>query len=472
LRRRRLVLILANTVWLLAVLGLAGWALSSDARRTARVNGLWAEMSSIQDVDAAIADYAAQLARFFLLGRDQQADLRSARLSVERAFVGFAQAARTQVAIAADGDETQDGLRDVENARRMLELYHAIDQAAARAIVLDRDQQAAQAMAVYEGEVNFRLTTEFAALLDDARSGGQARIDAAGRTAAMARQQSLIAWSLVAASGAILLALTALVLWRRPSPAADTLAQAYEARAEELRDSNRRLRETDARRGQFLADVSHELRTPLTILRGEADVALLPKAGPDEQRRSLERIQDQAAELGQLLDDLIAFARFEGEALPLRLASVLLGDLLAAAVDDAEALAEPREVVLELSMPDKGVWVSAEARRLKQALIIGIDNAINHSPPGSTVKASLSASEAGAEIRISDQGSGLSEEDEAHVFDRFYRGSGSTGAGLGIGLAIAKGIVDQHSGTITLTNDDRGGATLTIVLPLHAGPLP
>ncbi|WP_162247292.1 ATP-binding protein [Devosia sp. Root635] len=470
MRRRRLVLILANVVWLLAVLGLAGWTLSNDARRATRMNGLAAEMSSIQDVDAAIANYAAQLARFFLLGRDQQADLRSARLAIERAFVTFAQTARTQVAIAIDADETQDALRDVENARRMLELYHAIDQATARAIVLDRDHQPAQAMTVYEGEVDFRLSTEFAALLDDARTGGQTRIDAAGRTAAVARQQALIAWSLAAASGAILLGLTALMLWRRPSPAADTLAQAYEARAEELRDSNRRLRETDARRGQFLADVSHELRTPLTILRGEADVALLPRAGPEEQRRSLERIQDQAEELGQLLDDLIAFARFEGEALPLHLAPVLLGDLLAAAVDDAEALAEPREVVLDLSMTARGVWVSAEARRLKQALIIGIDNAINHSPPGSTVKASLAATEAGAEIRISDQGSGISAEDEERVFDRFYRGSGSTG--LGIGLAIAKGIVDQHSGTITLTNDDEGGATLTIVLPLHAGPLP
>lgn len=270
---------------------------------------------------------------------------------------------------------------------------------------------------------------------------------------------------------------TALAAWlllsRQVAAGHPKLAADFEVRTEELRDANRKLRETDVRRAQFLADVSHELRTPLTILRGEADVALLPGSKPQEQRRSLERIQDQAAELGQLLDDLIAFARSDGEPQALVLNHILLDDILAAAVDEGENLAEPREMTIALSLRDKGQWVDADMRRLKQALIIGIDNAINHSPPGSGIEVELSRLSDSVRISILDRGPGLSEGDQQRVFDRFYRGAGSSNSfGLGIGLAIARGIVAQHNGTIALTNRADGGAILTIDLPRPGEPRP
>ena len=468
---RRAVLIIANAIVLLALLGLAAWTIMETDRRVSRLERLHGELESIQDLDAASGHYGAQLAQLLWQGREQQADLRAARLDMERAFVRLSQAARERAAAAMSATETQEALKDVEQARRKLDLYHAIDLAASRAIVLERDFRSADALQIYEKEVDFRLATEFTALLDDARAGAAQRLDGAREANTTAHRQLLFAWSAAAALAVATLGFTVALLGRF-NPGNDELAQAFEARAEELRDSNRRLREIDTRRSQFLADVSHELRTPLTILRGEADVALLPNSQANDQRRSLERIQDQAAELAQLLDDLIAFARSEGDQKPLQLAPLLLDDLVAAAAQEGETLAEPREVTLDLQLPDKSVWVAGDMRRLKQALMIGIDNAINHSPPGSVIGLRLDIRASGAHVLIMDRGPGLTEHDEPHIFDRYYRG-GDTGRtfGLGIGLAIAKGIIEQHQGSIGLSNRDGGGAILTITLPLPDGPV-
>jgi signal transduction histidine kinase len=202
-------------------------------------------------------------------------------------------------------------------------------------------------------------------------------------------------------------------------------------------------------------------------LRGEADVALLPASSPDEQRHALERIQSQAGDMAQLLDELIAFARSDADAQALSLSRILLDDVLATAVEEGETLAEPREVTIGLTLADKGQWIDADSRRLKQALIIGIDNAINHSPPGSRIDVQLSRRENQAVVTIRDQGPGLYDVDASRVFDRFYRGENSRNSfGLGIGLAIAKGIVEQHNGTISLANLADGGAVLTVSLPV------
>src|SRR5690606_37413521 len=139
------------------------------------------------------------------------------------------------------------------------------------------------------------------------------------------------------------------------------------------------------RRSQFLADVSHELRTPLTILRGEADVALREPGTPGPQRESLELIRGQAAELGRLLDDLIAFARSDGEAQDYAAPQARLDLVVAAAAQEGEILSESREVTLAMSIKDNGALVEADFRRLKLALIIGLDNAVKHAPPGSRI---------------------------------------------------------------------------------------
>src|SRR5690606_19908958 len=228
---------------------------------------------------------------------------------------------------------------------------------------------------------------------------------------------------------------------QRFAAAGEKLAAEVDARTAELRTANSRLREIDHRRSQFLADVSHELRTPLTILRGEAGVALRGKDDPMVQRQALERIQKEAAALGRLLEDLINYARTEAEDQPYILADIRLDEVIVAAAQDCEALAAPREVSIVVRLDDKGRHVNADFRRLKQGLLIGLDNAVRHSPPGAQVE--ISAAPAGDQmaIRISDQGPGVAEVDLPHVFERFYRGRGNgepMDDGVGIGLSIAK----------------------------------
>ncbi|MHA6691295.1 sensor histidine kinase [Devosia sp. A449] len=434
-------------------------------RSLAQFEAIGRKLDAAQDLDAAVVRYNLRVAQVLHQGRDQQADLRTARLDMERRFVRLAQETRDQVAAAAGGPETRALLRDVENARRMLELYHAIDLSASRAFVLARDGHPAAALTTYERDVDFRLTTEFSALLDDTLAGERQRFaEAAARNGQRGAQRLILAGLTAILLAALLLSWT--LLTRRAVARHAGLEDAFERRTEELRNANHRLRETDARRAQFLADVSHELRTPLTILRGEADVALLPGSQLEDQRRSLERIQDQASELGQLLNDLIAFARSDAEPQSLALSRILLDDVLAAAVEEGETLAEPREVTVSLTLSDKSQWVDADMRRLKQALIIGLDNAINHSPPGSRIEVTLTRLPGSIRTSILDRGPGVSDGDQQRVFDRFYRGPGASHSfGLGIGLAIARGIIEQHNGQITLANRADGGAILAIDLP-------
>lgn len=430
-----------------------------------RIEAIDRKQELIQSLDAATTGYALRVSEALYEGREVQEPLKAARREMERLLVRLTQETREQAATAPSEAETRDMLGDVENARRMLELYHAIDLSAARALVLARDGSVPEAQRLYRREVDFRLTSEFAALRDDALSGERQRRAAEVETWNRAREWGRMAGGVLGAALLVALLLAWTLLSRRKGAPPELLAD-FEARTEELRSANRQLREIDARRAQFLADVSHELRTPLTILQGEADVALLPASKPEDRRRSLERIQDQAAELAQLLEDLIAFARSDAEPQSLTLGPVLIDDLLATVVDEGETLAEPREVTIALALHDRGLWVEADLRRLKQALVIGLDNAINHSPPGSAVAIELAQRAEMVRITISDMGPGLTESDQQRAFERFYRGGTSSNSfGLGIGLAIARSIVEQHHGTIELANRAEAGAVLTIALP-------
>ena len=115
---RRAVLIIANAIVLLALLGLAAWTIMETDRRVSRLERLHGELESIQDLDAASGHYGAQLAQLRWQGREQQADLRAARLDMERAFVRLSQAARERAAAAMSATETQEALKDVGYARR------------------------------------------------------------------------------------------------------------------------------------------------------------------------------------------------------------------------------------------------------------------------------------------------------------------------------------------------------------------
>jgi signal transduction histidine kinase len=225
----------------------------------------------------------------------------------------------------------------------------------------------------------------------------------------------------------------------------------------------------DTERSQFLADVGHQLRTPVTVLRGEADVALRSATGEPALRESMERVRAQSVELALLLDDLIDAVRPEPDAVPTPLPEVDFRAVVDAAAREGKVLAEPREVDILLDLPAGPMPVLGDFRRLKQALMIGIDNAVKHSPPGGTIRVAAETDGDLANVTMADDGPGIAPEDQPHLFRRFYRGRYEKellNTGFGIGLSIARGIVEQHGGSIDLGNRPEGGALLHIALPL------
>ena len=463
--RRGALALLPSAVIGLCLLVFGAYCAGEVWQATTQVELANRRLSSLQTLQTATATYSRRSHQVIFEGYSPQSDLREARLAMERALVRLAQDARTQAEATKSSSNTRELLTELENARRMLELYHAIDAAAGRAFVLARDGKHDEALEVLARDVDFRLASEFSAVLSAAFAAKQQEASGLGvELAALLKRTQL---GLAALVLALFFALgLAFCLHRRELRyVVAALPAEIERRSQELREANERLRENDARRSQFLADVSHELRTPLTILRGEADVALLPSSPVLDQRRSLERIQSQAAEMAQLLDDLLAFARTNAEGLELQTSQLRVEDVITTAVEEAEILAEPREITLRLHLLQTSLWVEADLRRLKQAIIVGLDNAINHSPPGSEIHIEASRIEDKVRITIVDTGPGLTIEDEQRAFDRFYRGDQSANAsGLGIGLAIARSIVEAHQGTVTLTNTAEGGGVLTIEL--------
>jgi signal transduction histidine kinase len=141
----------------------------------------------------------------------------------------------------------------------------------------------------------------------------------------------------------------------------------------------------------------------------------------------------------------------------------------AVAVDEGKMLAEAREVTIATAIGDDGAEVEGDFRHLKQAVMIGIDNAVKHSAPGTTIELSTRVEAGRAVLRIADTGPGIASEDEPYLFQRFFRGQTEKdllNPGFGIGLAIAKGIVERHGGEIALRNRAEGGALFEIALPL------
>jgi two-component system, OmpR family, sensor kinase len=214
---------------------------------------------------------------------------------------------------------------------------------------------------------------------------------------------------------------------------------------------------------RFLADASHELRTPLASIRGYAELHRMGATrSPAEVERSMGRIEDEAARMGLLVEDLLTLARLdevrEAEHVPLDLAA-----LARDAVDDARATAPERAIGLRA----EPARVSGDAHQLRQVLANLLRNALVHTPEGTPVEVSVTA---GDEVRLEvrDHGPGLPTGDAGELFERFWRAEGGRErgkGGAGLGLAIVAGIVDAHGGRVSAANAPDGGAVFTVRLP-------
>ncbi|MGD7083985.1 sensor histidine kinase, partial [Ralstonia pseudosolanacearum] len=249
------------------------------------------------------------------------------------------------------------------------------------------------------------------------------------------------------------------------------LEDAVQARTGELRTAHDALQRIDQRRRQLFADLGHELRTPTTAIRGEAEIALRGGDKPaHEYRMALERIVGGAKQLTGRINDLLLIAKAEADQLAMRPQLIDLPSVLHDAADLADALGAEHDVKIQLDLPQDAdaLTLPADPDRLRQAIVIVLDNAVRYSPRGGTVQLCCRIQPDTVRIEVQDHGIGIDADELPMVFERFVRGRRARAHradGTGIGLSIAQAIVQAHRGHITLQSAPQQGTRVCIELP-------
>lgn len=221
---------------------------------------------------------------------------------------------------------------------------------------------------------------------------------------------------------------------------------------------------------QFVADASHELRTPLSVINNNAELLLRhPDRTIEEECSRIVNITRESLRMKELVNTLLTLARADAAELELKRESLLLHEVTDEIMAQFQPLAEQKSIVLKVAVPDFLI-LRADRERLHQLFVILLDNAMQYTPEGGQIKLQCQSDSFNVLIQVSDSGTGISPENLPHIFDRFYRGdkvrSRDTG-GAGLGLAIAKWIVEKHGGKIEVFSQLGLGTEFRIYLPLH-----
>jgi two-component system OmpR family sensor kinase len=257
----------------------------------------------------------------------------------------------------------------------------------------------------------------------------------------------------------------------------ETAARAAESAARDAAQaaqvSESRAVRSEQKMRQFVADASHELRTPLTTIRGFAELYRQGAvADPEDVAKLVRRIEDEAARMGLLVEDLLLLARLDRER-PIQLAPVELPVLAVDAVQAAQATAPDRTIDVDIRDEPEKLIAYGDDARLRQVIGNLVTNALVHTPPDASVTLRLSSAPGNlAVIEVIDTGPGLSPEQGEHVFQRFYRvdeartrRTDRAATGTGLGLAIVAAIVRAHHGTVEVASEPGKGATFRVTLP-------
>jgi heavy metal sensor kinase len=219
----------------------------------------------------------------------------------------------------------------------------------------------------------------------------------------------------------------------------------------------------------FIEDLTHELKTPLAILKGEIEVTLKKIRSTEDYEDVLRSSLEEINKLIKMCESMLLLARFEAKAVVLEKNPVELNSLIQRVVNDIDILAAQKNIRLVFE-PAEPVTVIADEARLQQVFSNLLDNALKYTPPGGSVSVKIIKDNSQVKVSISDTGMGINEKDLPHIFERFYHGrSGSKEqVGFGLGLAIAKAIVEAHQGKIEAVSQPPKGSTFSVSFPHRA----
>lgn len=237
------------------------------------------------------------------------------------------------------------------------------------------------------------------------------------------------------------------------------------------------IQENQKKQNEFIAAASHELRAPLAVIRSSLSAI---RSVPEKQEQFMNNIDKECSRMSYLVGDMLLLASADAGRWTVRTAPLDMDTLLISVYERYETLCQDKGVSLSLDLPQSPLpKVKGDEKRLEQVLSILLDNALRYTPKGRQIRLSANVQEnrrrfAGEKtvlcLTVSDQGCGMEDEVKKHVFERFYRADGSRSdkQHYGLGLSIAKELVQLHGGTIHVSDSESGGASFEIKLPVNA----
>ena len=239
----------------------------------------------------------------------------------------------------------------------------------------------------------------------------------------------------------------------------------------ELQEKSRQLQLASEHKSQFLANMSHELRTPLNAILGYSELLADSLYGelPDKALNVIERVQSNGHHLLGLINDVLDLSKIEAGQFELEVGPFEIADLVTGVIASTESLAATKQVKLYFSNTLETLTANGDVRRLTQALLNLVGNALKFTDDGE-VEVSARSNGDTYQISVRDTGPGISAADQAQIFEEFHQVDNSitkTKSGSGLGLAIARKIIDMHQGTISVESEVGVGSTFTMQLPLQ-----
>ena len=219
---------------------------------------------------------------------------------------------------------------------------------------------------------------------------------------------------------------------------------------------------------QFVADASHELKTPITVILANTDIVLAHQDKTvGEEAKWIDYTREEATRMKALVNDLLFLAKSDAAQLPVHPVSVRLSDLVVSSLMSFESVAFEAGITLD-DLIDPGLAVLGDEAQLRRLTVILLDNAVKYAGEGGTVTVTLDALGDQTRLAVHNTGPAIPEKHQAHLFERFYRADAARDrdrGGYGLGLAIAKSIVDAHGGKISVASAPETGTTFTVVFP-------